>query len=83
MAKIPAIKPFNISEYAKMNKLNISKPITLSDESSIYLLSNANNLQCFNISKEGQILGAKCAGGSMQNLFDTMTGIITKLIKKG
>ena len=79
MAKVPAVKPFNITEYARRNKFSVSNPICMSDESKVYFLSKANSLQCLNINKDGQIIGAKCAGGSTRNLVDTMVSIITKL----
>ncbi len=82
MAKITAVKPFNITEYARRNKFSMSNPICMNDESKVYFLSKANKLQCFNIGKDGQLLGAQCAGGPMHNLVDTMVDIINKL-KKG
>lgn len=82
MVKIQPVKPFNITEYARRNNYKISNPINMNDESKVYFLSKANKLQCFNIGKDGQLLGAKCAGGPMHNLVDTMVGIINKL-KKG
>lgn len=36
MSKVPVIKPFNIAEYASRNKFNVSKPISIGDESKVY-----------------------------------------------
>lgn len=81
MSKVPVIKPFNIAEYASRNKFNVSKPISIGDESKVYFLSKANRLQCFKVDKEGQVISAVGAGGPTHNLIDTMVGIIEKLCK--
>lgn len=79
MAKIPSIKPFNITQYAKRNKFNVSNSMNMSDGSKIYFLSGVNKLQCLNISKEGNLIGANCAQGSVHVLMDTIMNVLRKI----
>ena len=79
MSKIPVVEPFNIAKYAKRNNLQMTRSISLNDNSKLYILTKQNRVDCIQLNKENQIVGAKCAAGSTQNLIDTVAGIIEKI----
>ena len=82
MAKINPTEPFNIIKHAKQNNLKLKNSIGFSDKSRLYIFGNENRVDCFHLSKDKKILGAKGAMGSKENLMETMAGILDK-IKKG
>ncbi len=82
MAKINPTEPFNIIKHAKQNNLKLKNSIGFSDKSRLYIFGNENRVDCFLLSKDKKILGAKGAMGSKENLMETMAGILDK-IKKG
>ena len=53
--------------------------MNMSDGSKIYFLSGVNKLQCLNISKEGNLIGANCAQGSVHVLMDTIMNVLRKI----
>ena len=82
MAKINPTEPFNIIKHAKQNNLKLENSIGLSDKSRLYIFGNENRVDCFHLSKDRELLGAKGAMGSKENLMETIAGILDK-IKKG
>ena len=82
MAKINPTEPFNIIKHAKQNNLKLKNSIGLSDKSRLYIFGNENRVDCFHLSKDRELLGAKGAMGSKENLMETIAGILDK-IKKG
>lgn len=82
MAKINPAKPFNIVDHARLNNLKLKDSIGLSDKSRLYIFGNENRVDCFHLSKDRKLLGAKGAMGSKENLMDTIAGILDK-VKKG
>ena len=82
MAKINPTEPFNIIKHARQNNLKLKNSIGLSDKSKLYIFGNENRVDCFLLSEDKKILGAKGAMGSKENLMETMAGILDK-IKKG
>lgn len=79
MSKIPVVESFNIAKYAKRNNLQMTRSIGLNDNSKLYILTKQNRVDCIQLNKENQIIGAKCVAGSTQNLIDTVAGIIEKI----
>ena len=61
------------------NNLQMTRSIGLNDNSKLYILTKQNRVDCIQLNKENQIIGAKCAAGSTQNLIDTVAGIIEKI----
>ena len=82
MAKINPTEPFNIIKHAKQNNLKLKNSIGLSDKSRLYIFGNENRVDCFHLSRDRELLGAKGAMGSKENLMETIAGILDK-IKKG
>ena len=82
MAKINPTEAFNIIKHAKQNNLKLENSIGLSDKSRLYIFGNENRVDCFHLSKDRELLGAKGGMGSKENLMETIAGILDK-IKKG
>ena len=82
MVKVNPAESFNILKYAKQNNLKLQNTIGLSDKSRLYIFSNKNRVDCFHLSKDKEILGAKGAMGSKETLMETIAGILDK-IKRG
>lgn len=81
MAKINPTEPFNIIKHAKQNNLKLKNSIGLSDKSKLYIFGNENRVDCFLLSADKKILGAKGAMGSKKNLMETIAGILEKINK--
>ena len=81
MAKINPTEPFNIIKHAKQNNLKLKNSIGLSNKSKLYIFGNENRVDCFLLSGDKKILGAKGAMGSKKNLMETIAGILEKINK--
>ena len=79
MSKIPVVEPFNIAKYAKRNNLQMTRSIGLNDNSKLYILTKQNRVDCIQLNKENQIIGAQSSAGTTQKLIDTVAGIIEKI----